>query len=286
MSKKALGRGLDALIPQGVMETLDTDRVTHIPIDRIRANPNQPRKRFDEEKIQSLAESIRADGILQPVVVRRKDSGYELVMGERRLQAARLAGVPTVPAVVRTVADMDTLRLALVENLQREDLNPIEIAEGYRALVEKFGLSQQELASMVGKDRSSVANTLRLLGLPDEIRAMIGDGRLSEGHARALLTLTTRAEQIAWAERIVAKELPVRVVEAEIGGRVPARSKRRSRREKPAHIRVLENTFSQHLSTRVAIDERRAGKGKIVIEFYSHDDFERLAALLNIPLPR
>jgi ParB family chromosome partitioning protein len=164
VSKKALGRGLDALIPQGVMETLDTDKVTYIPIDRIRANPNQPRKRFDEEKIQSLATSIRSDGILQPVVVRKKESGYELVMGERRLQAARLAGVPTVPAVVRTVADMDTLRLALVENLQREDLNPIEIAEGYRALVDKFGLSQQELATMVGRDRSSVANTLRLLG--------------------------------------------------------------------------------------------------------------------------
>jgi ParB family chromosome partitioning protein len=268
------------------METLDTDKVTHIPIDRIRANPNQPRKRFDEEKIQSLAESIRSDGILQPVVVRRKDSGYELVMGERRLQAARLAGVPTVPAVVRTVADIDTLRLALVENLQREDLNPIEIAEGYKALVEKFGLSQQELASMVGKDRSSVANTLRLLGLPDEIRSMIVDGRLGEGHARALLSLSTRVEQLAWAERIVARQLPVRVVEAEITGRALNRPKRRSRREKPAHIKLLENAFSQHLSTRVSIDERRTGKGKIVIDFYSHEDFERLSALLNIPLPR
>jgi ParB family chromosome partitioning protein len=286
VSKKALGRGLDALIPQGVMETLDTDKVTYIPIDRIRANPNQPRKRFDEEKIQSLATSIRSDGILQPVVVRKKESGYELVMGERRLQAARLAGVPTVPAVVRTVADMDTLRLALVENLQREDLNPIEIAEGYRALVDKFGLSQQELATMVGRDRSSVANTLRLLGLPEEIRAMIVDGRLGEGHARALLSLSTRAEQLAWADRIVSKELPVRVVEAEISGRALDRPRRRQKREKPAHIRALENAFSQHLSTRVSIEERRTGKGRIVVDFYSHDDFERLAALMNVPLPR
>jgi ParB family chromosome partitioning protein len=184
------------------------------------------------------------------------------------------------------VADIDTLRLALVENLQREDLNPIEIAEGYKALVEKFGLSQQELASMVGKDRSSVANTLRLLGLPDEIRSMIVDGRLGEGHARALLSLSTRVEQLAWAERIVARQLPVRVVEAEITGRALNRPKRRSRREKPAHIKLLENAFSQHLSTRVSIDERRTGKGKIVIDFYSHEDFERLSALLNIPLPR
>ncbi len=286
MSKKALGKGLDALIPQGVMESLDTDKVTHIPVDRIRANPHQPRKRFDEERIHSLAESIRADGILQPVVVRRKESGFELVMGERRLQAARLAGVPTIPAIVRTVADMDTLRLALVENLQREDLNPIEVAEGYRALVEKFGLSQQELATMVGKDRSSVANTLRLLGLPEEVRSMLVMGTLGEGHARALLSLSTRAEQLAWAERIVAKQLPVRIVEAEISGRSPDRPKRRHKREKPAHVKLLENAFSQHLSTRVMIDERRNGKGKIVIEFFSHDDFERLSVLMNIPLPR
>ena len=268
------------------MEGLDTDKVTHIPIDRIQSNPHQPRKRFDEEKIRSLAESIRSDGILQPVVVRRKEGGYELVMGERRLQAARLAGVPTVPAVVRSVAEIDTLRLALVENLQREDLNPIEVAEGYRALVDKFGLSQQELASMVCKDRSSVANTLRLLGLPEEIRSMIVGGELGEGHARALLSLSTRAEQLAWAERIVAKQLPVRVVEAEIGGRVPGGKKLRQRREKPAHIRLLENTFSQHLSTRVSIDERRTGRGRIVIDFYSHEDFERLADLMSIPLPR
>lgn len=286
MSKKALGRGLDALIPQGIMDTLDSEKVMQIPTDRIRANPNQPRKRFDEEKIKSLADSIRTDGLLQPVVVRKKDNGYELVMGERRLQAARLAGVPTIPAVVRTVADRDTLRLALVENLQREDLNPIEIAEAYRALVDRFGLSQQELASMVGKDRSSVANTLRLLGLPEEIRDMIADGRLSEGHARALLSLTTRAEQIAWAERIVAKQLPVRVVEAEIAGRASRKPKRREKREKPAHIRLLESAFSQHLSTRVAIEERRAGRGRIVIEFYSHEDFERLAQRMSIALPR
>ena len=286
MSKKALGKGLDALIPQGVIESLDGDRVTHIPIDRIRANPHQPRKRFDEGRIQSLAESIKTDGVLQPVVVRKRGDHFELVMGERRLQAARLAGVPSVPAIVRAVADVDTLRLALVENLQREDLNPIEVAEGYRALTDKFGLSQQELAALVGKDRSSVSNTLRLLGLPEEIRALIIEDKLSEGHARALLTLSTRAEQLAWANRIVAKQLAVRVVEAEISGRNPDRSARRAKKVKPAHIALLENAFSQHLSTRVTVDERRKGKGRIVIEFFSHDDFERLAGLLNLPLPR
>jgi len=286
VSKKALGKGLDALIPQGVMETLDSDKVAHIPIDRIHANPHQPRKRFDAERIRSLAESIRADGVLQPVVVRRKGDYYELVMGERRLQAARVAGVPVVPAIVRPVADMDTLRLALVENLQREDLNPIEVAEGYRALIEKFGSSQEELAAVVGKDRSSVSNTLRLLGLPEEIRSLIVDGKLSEGHARVLLGLTTRAEQLAWANKIVARQLSVRAIEAELGGRKGRRGSTKAKKEKPAHLSFLENAFSQHLATRVSIDERRGGKGKIVIEFFSHEDFERLAALMNIPLPR
>jgi len=286
VSKKALGKGLDALIPQGVMASLDLDRMTQVPVERIRANPNQPRKRFDGERMQALAESIRADGVLQPVVVRKAGDHYELIMGERRLQAARLAGVPSIPAIVRTVTDVDTLRLALVENLQREDLNPIEVAEGYKALSDKFGLSHQELAAMVGKDRSSVANTLRLLGLPEEIRVLLIDGKLSEGHARVLLSLTTRAEQLAWAKRIVEKQLAVRVVEAELAARKPRRGSRRSKKEKPPHITLLENAFAQHLSTRVTIDERRGGKGRIVVEFFGHDDFERIAGLMNVPLPR
>jgi ParB family chromosome partitioning protein len=244
VSKKALGRGLDALIPQGVMDTLDTEKVAQIPVDRIRANPHQPRKRFDEEKIQSLADSIRADGVLQPVVVRKKESGYELIMGERRLQAARLAGMPTVPAVVRTAADMDTLRLALVENL-------------HRALADKFGLSQQELASMVGKDRSSVANTLRLLGLPEEIRSMIIEGELSEGHARALLSLSTRAEQLAWAKRIVAQQIPVRAIEAEIGGRSQDRFKHRMKPRTSKHWKArLPNTSRRASPSKSAVRER------------------------------
>jgi ParB family chromosome partitioning protein len=268
------------------MESLDTDKVTHIPVDRIQANPNQPRKRFDGEKIHSLAESIRADGVLQPLVVRKKGEHYELIMGERRLQAARVAGVPSVPAIVRPVADVDTLRLALVENLQREDLNPIEVAEAYKALAEKFGLSQQELAGIVNRDRSSVANTLRLLGLPDEIRGMIIEGQLGEGHARVLLGLSTRSEQIAWAKRIFDKQLSVRSVESEIAGRRGRRSSKKLKKEKPAHITLLENSFAERLSTRVAIEERRGGKGRIVIEFFTHEDFERIAGLMNVPLPR
>lgn len=207
-------------------------------------------------------------------------------MGERRLQAARLAGMPTIPAVVRVAEDIDSLRLALVENIQRENLNPIEVAEAYRALIDRFGLSQAELANLVGKDRSSVANTLRILGLPEEIRTFIAEGKISEGHARALLALSTRSAQISLAERIVKERLTVRQVETETGVSRPKRPTEKTPRQRPAHLELLEKTMSKHLSTRVAIEEKRGGKGKIVIEFYSHEEFERLAAMMNIPLPR
>jgi ParB family chromosome partitioning protein len=284
MSRKALGRGLDALIPQGVKETLSTERIIRLPVDDIKPNPRQPRKRFDEEKMKALSSSIRQDGLLQPIVVRRHGEQYELIMGERRLQAARLAGVPTVPALVRTADEADTLRLALVENLQREDLNPIEVAEAYRSLTERFGLSQGELADLVGKDRSSVANTLRLLGLPVKIRSLIIEGKIREGHARALLSLPTEAEQISLAEQIVSDRLTVRDAESETSA--GKKRKPRARKEKPSHIAFLENAMSSHLSTRVTVEEKRGGKGRIVIEFYSHEDFDRLTEMMNIPIPR
>lgn len=285
-----MGRGLDALIPQSAKETREGDKVAgvlELPLSEIRVNPLQPRKSFDEEKIKALSESIENDGVLQPVVVRQKGDRYELIMGERRLQAARLAGVPTIPAVVRSAEDVDSLRLALVENLQRENLNPIEVAEAYRALIDRFGLSQSELSRLVGKDRSSVANTLRILGLPEEIRTFIAEGKISEGHARALLALSTRSAQISLAERIVRDRLTVRQVENETGvERKKKPMSATSPKVKPAHIDMLEKAVSAHLSTRVSIDERRGGKGSLVIEFYSHEEFERLMAMMNIPLPR
>jgi len=272
------------LIPQGVKETLSTERIIRLPVDEIKSNPRQPRKRFDEEKIKALSSSIRHDGLLQPIVVRRSGEQYELIMGERRLQAARLAGVPTVPVLVRAADEADTLRLALVENLQRENLNPMEVAEAYRALTDTFGLSQGELADLVGKDRSSVANTLRLLGLPATIRALIIEGKIREGHARALLALPTEAEQISLAEQIVSNRLTVRDAESETS--VRQKQKAGTKKEKPSHIAFLERAISSHLSTRVTVEERRGGKGKIVIEFYSHEDFDRLTEMMNIPIPR
>jgi len=223
---------------------------------------------------------------LQPVVVRRNGEQFELIMGERRLQAARLAKLHTVPAVVRGAEDVDALRLALVENLQRENLNPIEVAEAYKSLIHQFGLSQNELSDLVGKDRSSVANTIRLLALPEEVRGLIQNGSIREGHARALLSLTTAEDQLALARRIIAEKLNVREVEDVAGEERKAIREKKPKKEKPANITDLENAISSHLATRVLVEEKRGGKGKLVIEFYSHDDFERLAEVMNIPLPR
>lgn len=286
MAKKALGKGLDALIPQAVIESISAEKIIQIPLDQIQANPYQPRKEFDRAKLESLAESIRIDGVLQPVVVRKASAGYELVMGERRLQAARIAGVNTVPAILKEVANVDALRLALVENLQRENLNALEVANAYKILIDSFGLSPSELAEFVGRDRSTVSNTMRLLGLPDEVKELIRGGSLTEGHARAVLSVPAVADQIALARSIVAEQLTVRQAEAEAGlGRAAKRAKAQPP-AKPAHIVYLENAFAKHLGTKVQIDEKRGGKGKMIIEFYSHEEFERLAELMHIPLPR
>lgn len=290
MTRKVLGKGLEALIPQSA--TVPSvqhggDGTTEVSLDRIDTNPRQPRKRFDTEKLQELSDSIREDGVLQPVVVRRKGDRFELIMGERRMQAAKLAGMTQVPVVVKDeVRDVDSLRLALVENIQRENLNPIEVGQAYKQLVAEFGISQADLARMVGRDRSSVANSIRLLNLPEEVQQMVADEKLSGGHAKALLALPTQKEQLALGRRIVETGMSVRDAEKAVGLVKPAAKKVREPKERPAHLVDLEKTFASHLGTRVHISEKRGGSGKITIEFYSHEDFERLSSLMEIPLPR
>jgi ParB family chromosome partitioning protein len=287
--KKVLGKGLEALIPRNVVDAVESSKVVEIAVDEIVANPRQPRKKFDQDKLKLLSDSIKADGVLQPVVVRKQENQYELVMGERRLQAARLAGVPTVPVVVKNVKDVDSLRLSVVENIQRENLNDIEVAMAYHALVGTFGLTQSELAQFVGRERSSVANTLRLLNLPPDVQQMIMDEKLTAGHARALLSLPTQKEQLALARKIIENRMSVREAEAEAGIKISRKRRAgaaKPPKEKPSHITYLENALSNHLGTRITIEEKRGGKGKMVIEFYGHDDFERLASLMHLPLPR
>ncbi len=276
---RGLGRGLASLIPT----TPTTQAPTEIPLDRIRTNPYQPRRHTNEAEIEQLAASIREHGVLQPVLVTETLDGFELVAGERRVRAARLAGLTHIPAVVRELPDRYRLELALVENLQREDLNPIEAALGYRRLIDEFGLSQEEVAARVAKARSTVANTLRLLDQPAEIQAAVAEGRLSEGHARAMAGLAPE-EQRRLAALVVAKGLNVRQTE-ELARRLRAGDPAAStslpdlEQQTAAPIEVelarLQDDLQRALGTKVRIARSRRG-GRIVIEYYSDEELGRL----------
>ncbi len=279
-NKLALGRGLEALIPEG------TDKAAHkgltvlnLDIERIAPNPFQPRMRFDTEKLKNLADSIRERGVIHPILVKLVDNGYQIVAGERRWKAAKLAGLGKVPALLLDkLSDDEQLQIALIENLQREDLNPIDEALAYRKLAERFGLTQQVIAQRVGKDRTSVTNTLRLLSLPDEIKTKISEGSISAGHARCLLTLESAHEQIKLARRITGEGLSVRRTEELVYGK--RRRAPRSKTHSP-EIEAVETRLRQRLGTGVRISERRK-KGTIKIEYYSHDDLNRILDLLGM----
>jgi ParB family transcriptional regulator, chromosome partitioning protein len=285
MAKRGgLGRGLSALIP-GAPEAGETSAgLLEVPTHSISPNPKQPRSHFDDESLAELAASIREVGILQPLVVRRSGSGYEVVTGERRLRAAKLAGMATVPVVLRESEDSDLLREALIENIHREDLNPIELAEAFRQLLDELGLKQEELADRVGVSRSHIANTIRLLALPLEVQQLIADDKLSAGHARALLALGEADEMTSLSLRVVAEDLSVRetedIVRRFIEG--PAEKKRASTRADGAqtsdpNLAEVEEILSEQLATRVLIRMGRK-RGQVVIEFGSADDLERIVS--------
>lgn len=286
--KRALGRGLDALIPQGNLGVAPQTDVTaksyfECEVDLIQPNPFQPRTHFDAEELTQLSESIKNQGILQPLLVRRLSRGYELVAGERRLRAAKLAGLRQVPVVVKDVTDGEMIEMSIVENIQRENLNPIEEADAYQRLITEFGLTQEKTAERVGKSRSAVANFLRLRHLPDTIKTSISQGQVSMGHARALLSLNQSAQQNAVWRAIIKKGLSVRQTEALVkrllkndGAAVqpiPVTSEER-------HLAGITEDLSRRFGTKVQI-KRRGKKGKVEIEFYSNDDLDRLLRLLN-----
>jgi ParB family chromosome partitioning protein len=278
MTRKALGRGLEALIPVGSpTEVLEhgPDGIELLTIENIGPNPFQPRSRFDEQALQELANSIKATGVLQPILVRKLASGsHQLVAGERRLKAAGLAGLEKVPAIVRTVGDAEMMELALVENLQREDLNPIDEAKGYQGLVSKIGLTHDQISERVGRQRSSITNSLRLLSLPGEVQDMVSRGTLSAGHARALLALESPGDQLASARYVQAKGFSVRRTEAMINRKL----RRRPARPKAARQLVLtewEGRLQQKFATRVQIHVGRK-TGTVEFEYYGQEDLERL----------
>jgi ParB family chromosome partitioning protein len=274
--KRGLGKGLGALIPGAEAPEPTT---LEIPLDHLEANPYQPRKRFQEEALQELAETIRAHGVLTPVVVRRAPGGYQIVAGERRVRAARLAGLTRIPAVVRDAGDAEALEMALVENLQREDLNPIEAAEAYQRLTSEFGLTQEALAERVGRDRSSVANALRLLRLPKPIQDDLVHGALSEGHARALLGLEKPADQLRIRDRVVRGNLTVRATETLVRRHKSDRPARPRPLAADANVADLEDRLRTALGTKVRV-QRSGQAGTIEITFFSTDDLTRIADLL------
>lgn len=276
IDKKNLGRGLDSLLGE-VVELKEGEKILQIPPEDIHPNTFQPREHFDQEILSGLVDSIKANGILQPVVVRRVGDRYELIAGERRWRAAKQAGLAAIPAVLRTVEGAKALELALVENIQREDLNPIEKAKAFANLMKNFGLTQAGVAECVGMERSTVANIIRLLELPPNIQEYVSRGTITVGHARALLSLQDENGQKRLCDRIIGEGLSVRDVEAIVSTEKPQQAEP-SQRQKPTqgtHIKHLEDRLRENLGTMVTITERN-GKGKIVINFKGIDQFERI----------
>lgn len=283
---KRLGRGLEALLGPVSREQAEAQgALREVPLSQVKPNPYQPRTRMDEAELTDLANSMQASGLLQPVVVRARDGGFELIAGERRWRAAQRLGWARIPAVVKEADDRTLLTLALIENLQRDNLSPIDEAAGYQRLGEEFELGHSEIARAVGKDRSTVANLLRLLQLPADVQSMVHEKRLSAGHARALLGLTDAARQSALAAEAVAQGWSVREVEAAVAGKRALQRPRRAEgppavRNAAADVKRVEDALRKRLGTDVRVTARRRGRGFVTISYYSNDDLSRLLELI------
>lgn len=279
MSKQPLGRGLSALIPEAIKKA--TERVMSIPIDQISPSIYQPRINIDPQALEELASSIKEKGVIQPIIVRSLGTDrYELIAGERRLRACKMAGLTEVPAIIKEVNDVDAMEIAITENIQREDLNPIELARAYLALMDQFKLTQEELSQAVGKSRPAVANTLRLLQLPVEIQEHLLTGKISMGHARALLPLENENLQTSVCKQIIELELSVRQTEKLVQRLL---NKPKTRKETMVHspeIESIEKRLRNILATKVKI-RQKGEKGKIEIEYYSTEDLERITSILE-----
>ena len=299
-SKRALGRGLGALLGDGATAParqpndgepapvlLGDREVRMIPVADVQTNPHQPRKVIDDDRLQELAQSIRSNGILQPVLVRRSQNGYELIAGERRMRAARIAGVDEIPALVCTMAEAESMKVALLENIQREDLNAIEEAEAYRAIMDHYGATHQELADMLGKSRSAVTNMLRLLNLEATIRGLVVEGTLTMGHARALLRVDNSSERLKLARWVTKNEVSVRALEKKVQeleeGVVRKEPTEREVTPDPeaTAVREFETRLSRHVGSPCQI-QRRGKRGRIQIEFFSNEELERILECMGV----
>ncbi|MDD2680046.1 MAG: ParB/RepB/Spo0J family partition protein [Candidatus Omnitrophica bacterium] len=279
MERRALGKGISALIPE--KETSIKNEINYVQPDQIRPNPFQPREEFDQEHIAELAQSIKEKGVIQPLLVRRKGDDYELIAGERRLRACNLLGLKEIPIIVKDVDDRDSLEYALIENIQREDLNPIEQAHAYQHLIDKFQVTQEKISEALGMARTTIANTLRLLKLPHEIQEELKKSRISFAHGRALLEIEDANLQRRLTQETISKGLSVR----ELENLIKARRPKALRRKLPAagrepYVAALEEELQHLLSTKVRIAKRNK-RGHIFIEFYSQEDLERIAGIIR-----
>ncbi len=298
MAKRGLGKGIGALFGNDIEETdivaqdihqineNDKEKVTSLKLAQIEPNKEQPRKNFDEEKLQQLADSIKQHGVIQPIIVKDLNNGYyQIVAGERRWRASRIAGITEIPAIIRTYDELATMQIALIENLQREDLNPIEEALSYKALLDDFALTQEKVSEQVGKSRSAIANTIRLLSLPKQVQKLLEEGAISGGHARAILSVTSEEGKLQLAEKIIENGLNVRQAE-QLAKALNAQKQEKEPTQPQTsafdlQLQGIQKRMSDLLGTKVKI-LNGAKKGKIEIEYYSANDLERVLKLLNI----
>ncbi|MDE7415578.1 MAG: ParB/RepB/Spo0J family partition protein [Lachnospiraceae bacterium] len=288
MAQRGLGKGLDSLIPaSGNSESKEAKQAeTMVKIAKVEPNRNQPRKNFDEDALQELADSIKQFGLLQPILVQNRKDYYEIIAGERRWRAAKIAGLKEVPVIIRNYTDQEIVEISLIENIQREDLNPIEEALAYKRLLEEFHLKQDEVAERVSKSRTAVTNSMRLLKLCDSVQQMIIDDMLSTGHARALIPIEDEEMQLQLAQRIFDEKLSVREVEKIVKGILRPEANKPKKEETPQNIQYIyqeiENRLKERLSRKVEITSKgKSGTGKIEIEFYSNDDLDHLIESLS-----
>ena len=289
-AKKArIGKGLDALIPSGGVnkttekpsKVADKDGVVNVKISKVEPNREQPRKNFDEDALQELAESIKQFGVLQPILVQERDDYYEIISGERRWRAANIAGLKEVPVIIRNLTEQEIVEIALIENIQREDLNPIEEAQAYKRLLTEFNLKQDEVAERVSKSRTAVTNSMRLLKLSDDVQQMVIDEMISTGHARALLAIEDPEQQYILAQKVFDEKLSVRDIEKLVKNLGKTKVQKKSKEKQLSAIyQEIEETLKGKLSTKVSIVAKENGAGKIEVEFFSHEELDRLMDLI------
>jgi len=291
MAARGLGKGLDTLIPSAVAEPKKSRKEKEVvvekpdsivDINKVEPNREQPRKNFDEDALLELAESIKQFGLLQPILVQDRKTYYEIIAGERRWRASKIAGLKEVPVIIRNYSEQEIVEISLIENIQREDLNPIEEAQAYRRLMNEFNLKQDEIAERVSKSRTAVTNSMRLLKLCDEVQQMIINDMISTGHARAIISIENPEEQYAIAQKIFDEKMSVREVEKYIKNmNKPVKEKKKLNKSLEIIYQEKEEVLKQSLSTKVSVNGKGDGTGKIEIEFFSHDDFDRLMEILT-----